>query len=125
MSNDPKLSRALRIPEKRLSRLGGLGAMTAGVAGNMALGGLSQLAQAKRPNLRDLLLTPKNITRVTEQLAQMRGAAMKIGQLVSMDTGDVLPPELSQIMARLRNDAHFMPAAQLKQVLNARHRRHD
>lgn len=119
MRTDPKLSRALRIPEKRLSRLGGLSAMTAGVAGNMALGGLSQLAQAKRPNMRDLLLTPKNIIRVTEQLAQMRGAAMKIGQLVSMDTGDVLPPELSQIMARLRNDAHFMPAAQLKHVLNA------
>ena len=93
--------------------------MTAGVAGNMALGGLSQLVQAKRPTMRDLLLTPKNITRITEQLAQMRGAAMKIGQLVSMDTGDVLPPELTQIMARLRNDAHFMPAAQLKQVLNA------
>jgi predicted unusual protein kinase regulating ubiquinone biosynthesis (AarF/ABC1/UbiB family) len=119
MSREPTSSRALRIPEKRLSRLGGLSAMTAGVAGNMALGGLSQLVQAKRPTMRDLLLTPKNITRITEQLAQMRGAAMKIGQLVSMDTGDVLPPELTQIMARLRNDAHFMPAAQLKQVLNA------
>ena len=119
MSKEPTPSRARRIPEKRLARLGGLSAMTAGVAGNMALGGLSQLAQAKRPSMRDLLLTPKNITRVTEQLAQMRGAAMKLGQLVSMDTGDVLPPELTQIMARLRNDAHFMPAAQLKQVLNA------
>lgn len=44
---------------------------------------------------------------------------MKIGQLVSMDTGDVLPPELAQIMARLRDDAHFMPPAQLKKVLSA------
>jgi len=118
MSKEPSLSRARRIPEKRIARLGGFGAMTAGVAGNVALGGLSQLVQAKRPSMRDLLLTPKNISRVTEQLAQMRGAAMKIGQLVSMDTGDVLPPELSHIMARLRNDAHFMPAAQLKDVLN-------
>ena len=47
----------------------------------------------------------------------MRGAAMKIGQLVSMDTGDVLPPELAEIMARLRSDAHTMPPSQLKQVL--------
>lgn len=93
--------------------------MTAGVAGNMALNGLVQLGQGQRPAMRDLLLTPGNMRRVAEQLAQMRGAAMKVGQLMSMDSGDVLPPELAQIMARLRDDAHFMPPAQLKGVLNA------
>ena len=93
--------------------------MTAGVAGAMAVNGLAQLGQGQRPRMRDLLLTPSNITRIADQLAKMRGAAMKIGQLMSMDSGDVLPPELAQIMARLRNDAHFMPPAQLKQVLNA------
>lgn len=84
----------------------------------MAVNGLAQLGQGQRPAMRDLLLTPGNITRVADQLAKMRGAAMKIGQLMSMDTGDVLPPELAEIMARLRDDAHFMPPAQLKQVLN-------
>jgi predicted unusual protein kinase regulating ubiquinone biosynthesis (AarF/ABC1/UbiB family) len=93
--------------------------MTAGIAGNMAVVGLSQLGKGRRPSMRNLLLTPRNISRVADQLALMRGAAMKIGQLISMDTGEVLPPELSQIMARLRDDAHFMPPAQLKQVLNA------
>ena len=100
-------------------RLTRLGSMTAGVAGNMALNGVAQLGQGKRPSMRNLLLTPRNITRITDQLAQMRGAAMKIGQLISMDTGDVLPPELSEIMGRLRSDAHFMPPPQLKKVLNA------
>jgi predicted unusual protein kinase regulating ubiquinone biosynthesis (AarF/ABC1/UbiB family) len=38
---------------------------------------------------------------------------------MSMDTGDVLPPELSEILARLRADAHFMPPQQLKSVLSA------
>jgi predicted unusual protein kinase regulating ubiquinone biosynthesis (AarF/ABC1/UbiB family) len=93
--------------------------MAAGVAGNMALNGLVQLSRGERPSSRDLLLTPRNIRRVADELAKMRGAAMKIGQLVSMDTGDVLPPELSQIMARLRADADFMPPKQLRQVLNA------
>lgn len=111
--------RALAVPSGRMSRFARLGTMTAGVAGNMAVNGLSQLAQGQRPAMRDLLLTPQNITRVTEKLAQMRGAAMKIGQLVSMDTGEFLPPELAQIMARLRDDAHIMPPAQLRQVLNA------
>lgn len=93
--------------------------MTAGVVGNMAVGGAASLGRGQRPSMRDLLLTPRNVGRVADELAKMRGAAMKIGQLVSMDTGDVLPPELSQIMARLRDDAHIMPPAQLKKVLNA------
>ena len=119
MKNEPPQSRPLAVPAKRLTRLGQLGSMTAGVAGNMALNGLAQWGKGQRPMMKDLLLTPRNISRVADQLAKMRGAAMKVGQLVSMDTGDMLPPELAQIMARLRDDAHFMPPAQLKQVLNA------
>lgn len=119
MDEKPKLALARAVPSHRLSRLGRLSALTAGVAGNMALGGLAQIGQGKRPVARDLLLTSRNISKITDQLATMRGAAMKIGQLVSMDTGDVLPPELAQILARLRDNAHFMPPAQLKKVLQA------
>ena len=111
-------NRPLAVPSGRVNRAARLGGMTAGVAGNMAFGGIAQLARGQRPRMRDLLMTPRNIGRVAEELARMRGAAMKIGQLVSMDSGDILPPELAQIMARLRADAHFMPPAQLKQVLN-------
>jgi predicted unusual protein kinase regulating ubiquinone biosynthesis (AarF/ABC1/UbiB family) len=114
----PPIARAVAVPARRVSRLGRLGAMAAGVAGNMALGGIAQLGQGHRPNMRDLLLTPRNFNNIANQLAHMRGAAMKIGQLMSMDTGDVLPPEIAQIMARLRDNAHIMPPAQLKKVLN-------
>ena len=51
-----------------------------------------------------MLLTPANARRVTDQLATMRGAAMKVGQMLSMDTGDFLPRELSDILARLRSE---------------------
>ncbi len=44
---------------------------------------------------------------------------MKMGQLLSMDAGEVLPPELAAIMARLRAGAEPMPPRQLKTVLNA------
>lgn len=111
--------KGLAVPASRLGRLSRLGVMTAGVAGNMAIGGMAQLGRGERPDWKGLLLTPANITRVANQLSQMRGAAMKIGQLVSMDTGDLLPAELAAIMARLREDADFMPPAQLKKVLAA------
>jgi len=66
-----------------------------------------------------MLLTPANARRVTHQLAQLRGAAMKVGQLLSMDAGDLLPPELGDILSRLRADARPMPMSQLVTVLNA------
>ena len=92
--------------------------MATGVAGGMLLDGALQFAQGKRPSLGDLLLTPANVLKVTQQLAQLRGAAMKVGQLLSMDAGEVLPPELSEILSRLRADAEPIPRAQLQAVLS-------
>ncbi|WP_299689409.1 AarF/ABC1/UbiB kinase family protein [uncultured Tateyamaria sp.] len=118
MTQDPSQSRPAAVPQSRLARAGRMGAMAAGVAGNMAVGGLRSLSTGARPDPRDLLLTPANLRRVADTLAQMRGAAMKMGQLISMDTGDTLPPELAEILARLRADADFMPPKQLRNVLN-------
>ena len=111
--------RTVSLPTSRMARVGKLSSLTAGIATNMAINAVKQLGQGKSPSLRGLLLTPSNVTRLSNQLAEMRGAAMKIGQLMSMDTGDVLPQELSQILVRLRDNANPMPPAQLKKVLNA------
>lgn len=110
-------SKALAVPSSRLSRLAKLGGLASGIAGNVAAEGARQLVRGQRPNMGALLLTPANAMKVADQLAQMRGAAMKVGQLVSMDAGDVLPPELAQILGRLRAEAHHMPGQQLKKVL--------
>jgi predicted unusual protein kinase regulating ubiquinone biosynthesis (AarF/ABC1/UbiB family) len=111
--------KASAIPGSRWLRLAKLGTLAGGVAGKMLAEGARQFVQGKRPSLSDLLLTPANARRVTEQLAQLRGAAMKVGQLLSMDAGDLLPPELSEILARLRADASPMPMSQVVSVLNA------
>ncbi len=107
------------VPSSRLGRLARLGQMATGVAGNMLINGARQLAQGKRPQMSELLLTPANARKITRQLAQMRGAAMKLGQLISMDDGDLLPPELAAILARLRSDAQAMPQRQVQAVLSA------
>jgi predicted unusual protein kinase regulating ubiquinone biosynthesis (AarF/ABC1/UbiB family) len=110
-------SKGLRVPSSRLSRIARFGTMATGIAGGMLLDGALQIASGKRPSLGDLLLTPANAMKVTLQLGQMRGAAMKLGQLLSMDSGDFLPPELADILGRLRADAQHMPQRQLEQVL--------
>ena len=100
------------VPASQIARLTRLGALASGVAGGAAAEGLRSLARGERPAMRDLLLTPGNARRVADQLARMRGAAMKIGQLLSMETGDILPPELTDILSRLRAEAEFMPPRQ-------------
>lgn len=107
------------IPSGRLSRLSKLGGLATRVAGGMLAEGTRQLAKGNRPKASELLLTPANARRVADQLAQLRGAAMKVGQLMSMDAGDLLPPELTDILARLRSDAKPMPLSQLAHVLEA------
>ncbi|HOS87253.1 MAG TPA: AarF/ABC1/UbiB kinase family protein [Burkholderiaceae bacterium] len=109
----------LAVPGGRGARLARLGWMATGIAGGMVAEGARQLAQGNRPKLSDLLLTPGNARRVADQLAKLRGAAMKVGQLVSMESGDLLPPALAEILGRLRSDARAMPRAQVKGVLDA------
>jgi predicted unusual protein kinase regulating ubiquinone biosynthesis (AarF/ABC1/UbiB family) len=107
------------VPNGRLGRLAAFGQLAGGVATGVLGEGLRRLSKGERPHLSDLLLTPSNAVKVTEQLSRLRGAAMKLGQMVSLDAGDLLPPELTTILAQLRDTAHFMPPGQLQQSLNA------
>ena len=112
-------SKALAVPSSRLSRLSRLGGLASSIAGNVAADAARRFARGERPSMEDLLLTPANARKLADELARMRGAAMKVGQLISMDAGDMLPPELAEILARLRSEAHHMPWVQLRRVLNA------
>jgi predicted unusual protein kinase regulating ubiquinone biosynthesis (AarF/ABC1/UbiB family) len=105
------------VPSSRIGRLARVVKLAGGVAGGMVAEGSRRLANGERPRARDLLLTPGNAQRVADELASMRGAAMKMGQMLSMDSGDFLPKQLADILARLRSDAVSMPAQQLNQVM--------
>lgn len=118
MANKNRDSDEQAIPASRVGRLARMARMAGGVAGGMLAEGGRQLRAGKRPKARDMLLTPQNARRVADQLATMRGAAMKVGQILSMDTGDFLPRELADILARLRDDARYMPAEQLREVMD-------
>jgi predicted unusual protein kinase regulating ubiquinone biosynthesis (AarF/ABC1/UbiB family) len=106
------------VPTGRAARLLRFSGIASGIAGNVAAGGLRALASGKRPDLAQLLLTPANTLRLTDGLSHLRGAALKLGQMLSMDTGLVLPDELTAILGRLRDDARHMPPKQLQTVLN-------
>lgn len=107
------------VPTGRVGRLLRFGGIATGIAGGVAAGGVRALAQGRRPDLAELLLSPANTARLTDGLSHLRGAALKLGQMLSMDTGLVLPGEVTAILARMREDARYMPPKQLQAALNA------
>ena len=90
-------------------------------AGELALGGLAEGARrigGRAPaEAAHALLTAANARRLTERLAHMRGAAMKVGQLLSLDGEHILPPAFADALAVLRDAADRMPRAQLNRLL--------
>jgi predicted unusual protein kinase regulating ubiquinone biosynthesis (AarF/ABC1/UbiB family) len=105
------------LPRSRASRLGQFGRLAGGIAGGMVAEGARRLADGQRPRMRDMLLTPANFTKLSDRLSHLRGAAMKLGQMISLDAGDLLPPELTEILASLRERAHHMPPSELEQII--------
>ncbi|AXB79111.1 AarF/ABC1/UbiB kinase family protein [Novosphingobium sp. P6W] len=116
---DERQPRGRIVPTGRLSRLSRFGKLAGGIAGGAMAEGVRRLASGERPRMNDLLLTPGNAFRLADQLSHLRGAAMKLGQMISMDAGDILPPEFTQVLARLRDQAHHMTDRQLNAVLTA------
>ena len=106
------------VPGSRIARFSRLAQLAGGVAGGMLAEGGKAIARGRIPRASDLLLTPANARKVADQLAKLRGAAMKVGQLLSMDSGELLPPELADVLARLRSDGAEMPRQQVQTVLN-------
>jgi predicted unusual protein kinase regulating ubiquinone biosynthesis (AarF/ABC1/UbiB family) len=90
-------------------------------AGELALGGavegLRRLGEDTPAGAGSVFLTGPAARRLAERLSRLRGAAMKLGQLFSLEGRDLVPPEFSEALAILRSSATPMPLSQLKRVL--------
>jgi predicted unusual protein kinase regulating ubiquinone biosynthesis (AarF/ABC1/UbiB family) len=107
-----------RVPAGRAERLVRLGWLAGEVALGGAAEGLRRLGGAA-PRAGHALLTGANARRLVRRLSSMRGAAMKLGQLLSLEADDLLPPEVANALASLRDAGDAMPPAQLRSVLRA------
>jgi len=115
-SRAAKPARQSRIPAGRFERLARLGLL----AGEVAIGGLTEAARrfaGVGDVANSVFMTGANARKLAERLSRMRGAAMKLGQLLSLEGQDFLPPEVSDALSILRAEADAMPEAQLRRVL--------
>jgi aarF domain-containing kinase len=119
---DAPLKNGRAVPSSRLNRLWHLGRATTDLAAGIGMRGLIDLARGDGSSGR-IELSPETLQRVTDRLARMRGAVMKMGQLMSMDGSDVLTPEAAAILGTLCNRAEPMPLSQLARVLDGEYGR--
>ncbi|MGA8052926.1 MAG: AarF/ABC1/UbiB kinase family protein [Burkholderiales bacterium] len=111
-----RTARAAPVPQSRLSRLVRLGLAAGEMAVGGAIEGLRRLGDDKAATT-SVFLTAANARRLAQRLAHLRGAAMKLGQLLSLEPGGSIPAEFSEALAILRASATPMPTSQLRRVL--------
>lgn len=61
-------------------------------------------------------MSKRNVELIVRKLSKMRGAALKIGQMLSIQDNKSTP-DISNILKRVQNSANYMPEKQLNQVL--------
>ncbi|KAI2656104.1 Atypical kinase COQ8B, mitochondrial [Labeo rohita] len=114
-------ARERKVPATRISRLANFG----GLAVGLGIGAIAEVAKqsfgGKRSDMGALLDSPllseANAERIVNTLCKVRGAALKIGQMLSIQDNSFINPQLQKIFERVRQSADFMPAWQMHKVL--------
>lgn len=123
MSNSSKIHYSKKptieksVPQSRIARISKLGGLVASITGNVVKNSITSLAKNEKPNINGTLLNVNNAQSIAKHLSHMRGAAMKVGQMLSMDAGEILPAEWEPVLSMLREQAYAMPKTQLITML--------
>ncbi|AWP19858.1 putative chaperone activity of bc1 complex-like mitochondrial [Scophthalmus maximus] len=119
-------ARERKVPVSRLSRLANFG----GLAVGLGIGALAEVAKKSirhsgaGENKKAVLdsspfLSEANAERIVRTLCKVRGAALKLGQMLSIQDDAFINPQLAKIFDRVRQSADFMPIKQMTKALNS------
>ncbi|XP_028156281.1 atypical kinase COQ8B, mitochondrial [Ostrinia furnacalis] len=115
-------SKARVVPSSRIGRMISFGSLAAGL-------GVGTVAQYARNTIQSVtgkvdesantFMSPANAERIVDTLCKVRGAALKLGQLLSIQDESMISPELQRIFERVRQSADFMPTWQVEKVMSS------
>ncbi|XP_006626150.2 atypical kinase COQ8A, mitochondrial [Lepisosteus oculatus] len=118
-------ARERKVPVTRIGRLANFGGLAVGL-------GIGALAEVAKKSLRSEdrngdkkavldsspFLSEANAERIVRTLCKVRGAALKLGQMLSIQDDAFINPQLAKIFERVRQSADFMPIKQMMKALN-------
>ena len=117
------------VPSTRIGRAAGFAALGAGLLAGSASEAASRLlsrvlnsggsdgAKSAAP-AGSPVTSDANADRLSATLCRMRGAALKMGQMLSLQDESTLPPSLVRALAKARGSAEAMPRYQLESQLD-------
>ncbi|CAI9597337.1 unnamed protein product [Staurois parvus] len=114
-------ARERKVPASRLSRMASFG----GLAVSLGIGALTEVAKQSLKGEKAAggecethsIMTEGNAEKIVDTLCKVRGAALKIGQMLSIQDNSFISPQLQKIFERVRQSADYMPAWQMAKVL--------
>lgn len=105
------------VPSTRFGRLWNYGGLAAGILGGAVTEGVSRAFGGGGSG--SVMLSGGNMERLVAKLSRMRGAALKLGQMMSFQDSKMLPAPIQEVLQRVQDRADYMPAWQRDRVLKA------
>lgn len=105
------------VPSSRFSRIWNYGGLAAGMFGGAVSESLKRVTGSGGEG--SYMLSAANMDRLVAKLSRMRGAALKLGQMMSFQDSKMLPAPIQQVLMRVQDSADYMPAYQRDKVLEA------
>ena len=114
-SATPYQMRESKVPSSRLGRLWNYGGLAAGMFG----GAISESFRRATGSGGEgsYMLSAENMDRLVAKLSRMRGAALKLGQMMSFQDSKMLPAPIQQVLLRVQDSADYMPSSQRDKIL--------
>ena len=116
MASSPPRKRS-SVPTSRVGRIIRFGMLSGELAVSTALSTARQMGTGKRPDLAAALLTSGNAALLARRLAALRGPAMKLGQILSLQGDEIIPDAFREALSLLHAQGYAMPDTQLRRVL--------
>ncbi|AEO56801.1 hypothetical protein MYCTH_2302123 [Thermothelomyces thermophilus ATCC 42464] len=105
------------VPSTRIGRLWNYGGLAAGMFAGAIGEGLSRAIGGGGSG--PVMLNAANMERLVAKLSRMRGAALKLGQMMSFQDAKMLPAPIQEVLQRVQDRADYMPGWQRDRVLAA------
>ncbi|RKF59029.1 Atypical kinase COQ8, mitochondrial [Golovinomyces cichoracearum] len=112
--------RESRVPASRIARLWNYGGLAVGMLGGVVRERFRRASDSggiKESDGTSYILSASNVDRLVAKLSRMRGAALKLGQMISFQDSNMLPISVQEVLQRLQDRADYMPSDQRDKVL--------
>jgi predicted unusual protein kinase regulating ubiquinone biosynthesis (AarF/ABC1/UbiB family) len=113
----PRHRKRSAVPASRVGRMLRFGLLSGELALSAALGTVRQVSAGRKPDLAAAVLTAANADLLARRLAALRGPAMKLGQILSLQSDEIVPEAFRNALATMQAQGYSMPDTQLRRVL--------